>query len=108
MGWVVDGHGAEGLLKILGSDGALEVEDVAGADELSVEAEDRVGVDRATAEGDLGSEKIALAIDGSARFQRFEPKHMLPCWTGSARSIAGEPHLPGYLIGGEDRSEVGG
>lgn len=107
MGWVVDWHGAEGLLEIFGSDWALEVEDVAGADELSVEAEDRVGVDRAAAKGDFRSEEIALAVDGTAGLERFEPKHMLPCWAGSARSSAGEAHLLGYFIGGEDRGEVG-
>ena len=108
MGRIVNGHGAEGLLEIFGSDGALEVEDVSGTDELSIEAEDRVGVDRAAAKSNFRSEEIALAVDGTARFQRFEPKHMLPSWAGSARSIAGEAHLLGYFIRSEDRGEVGG
>jgi len=70
---------AEGFLQILGAHRALEVEDVAGADQLSISAGRRNKVSTAPPpKVTLVPKMLLCLLTEPPDFQRLEPKHVLP------------------------------
>ena len=84
---------AEGFLQVFGAHWTLEVEDVAGANQLSIQPEDGIGIDCAAAKRDFGAEEIALLVDRATGLERLEPQDVLPGRARAAGAIAGEAHL---------------
>jgi hypothetical protein len=95
-------------LNILDVDGLLEAIDVAGADEVAVEAEDGVRVDGAAAEEDFGAEEVALFGDGAAGLEGLDPEQIVPGAVGVRGAGRGEADLPGQLVGREPRRSARG
>ena len=100
--------GVDSVLNILDVDGLLEAIDVAGADQVALEAEDGVRVHGAAAEEDFGAEEVALFGDGAAGLEGLDPEQSVTGAVGAGGAGRGEADLPGQLIGGENRGEVRG